>query len=282
LESDAAYALNAAKRGLAVDPANYTIYARLVWMVQPKWGGSIQAMRRVIAGAQRHAKENPLLRLLLSERLGGEAYVEDCNCSPLTEMKLYKQVYAEAAPVNMLMSGGWAAKHGNSPTLSVIYRSELLRFDPGKIDHREGRAFDLSSLGQLDWALAEGNALVALAPRDESAFDARGVAYEATGNLDRAKEDYERALRLNPDDTWTLMELGHIYVHSTHEWDKGWAIANRLMQISPDNPEGWLLRASIQKDQPRDGLNQTISDFVAKFGGDPSKQMFVERMRAIR
>jgi hypothetical protein len=78
------------------------------------------------------------------------------------------------------------------------------------------------------------------------------------------------------------MELGHIYVHSTHEWDKGWAIANRLMQISPDNPEGWLLRAGIQKDQPRDGLNQTISDFVAKFGGDPSKQMFVERMRAIR
>lgn len=282
LQSDGAYAVNAAKRGLAVDPANYTIYARLVWMAQPKWGGTVQDMQRIIAGAQRHAKENPLLRLLLSEDMGGEAYVEGCDCNPMTEMDLYKQVYAEAAPVGMLMSGGWAAKNRNSPALSVIYRSELLRFDPSKIDHREGRAFDLPSLGQSGWALAEGNALVALAPQDENAFDARGIAYESTGNLDRATKDYEQALRLNTDDTWTLIELGNIYVNSTHDWDKGWAIANRLIQISPDNPKGWLLRASIQKDQPRDGLNQTISDFVTRFGSDPSKQMLVERMRAMR
>jgi tetratricopeptide (TPR) repeat protein len=282
LESDGAYAVSAAKRGLAVDPRNYTIYARLVWMAQPKWGGTVRGMQRLIAAAQRHAKENPLLRLLLSERTGGEAYVEDCDCNPLTEMDLYKQVYAEAATVSMLMSGGWAAKNRNSPALSVIYRSEVFRFDPSKIDHREGRAFDLPSLGQSDWALAEGNALVALAPQDENAFDVRGVAYESMGKLDPAKEDYEQALRLNPDDTWTLIELGNIYVNSTHDWDKGWAIANRLIQISPDNPQGWLLRASIQKDQPRDGLNQTISDFVARFGSDPGNQMLVERMRGMR
>jgi len=282
LQSDGAYAVNAAKRGLAIDPANYTIYARLVWMAQPKWGGTVRGMQRLIAAAQRHAKKNPLLRLLLSERRGGEAYVEDCDCNPMTEMDLYEQVYAEASTVNMLMSGGWAAKNRNSPALSVIYRSELLRFDPSKIDHREGRAFDLASLGQSDWALAEGNALVALAPQDENAFDVRGVAYESMGKLDSAKEDYEQALRLNPDDTWTLIELGNIYVNSIHDWDKGWAIANRLIQISPDDPQGWLLRASIQKDQPRDGLDQTISDFVARFSSDPGKQMLVERMRGMR
>ncbi|MFC3650364.1 DUF4034 domain-containing protein [Dyella humi] len=90
LQSDDAYAVNAAKRGLAVDPANYTIYARLVWMAQPKWGGTVQNMQRIIAAAQRHAKENPLLRLLFSESMGGEAYVENCDCNPLTEMDLYK------------------------------------------------------------------------------------------------------------------------------------------------------------------------------------------------
>jgi tetratricopeptide (TPR) repeat protein len=282
LESDRAYAVSAARRGLAVDPGNYTIYARLVWMAQPKWGGTVQGMQRIIAAAQHHAKQNPLLRLLLSERTGGEAYVEDCDCNPLTEMDLYRQVYAEGATVSMLMSGGWAAKNRNSPALSVIYRSEVLRFDPGKIDHREGRAFDLPSLGQSDWALAEGNALVALAPQDENAFDVRGVAYESMGKLDRAREDYEQALHLNPVDTWTLAELGNIYVNSTHDWDKGWAIANRLIQVNPDDPQGWLLRARIQKDQPRGGLDQTIADFVARFGSDPGKQMLVERVRGMR
>lgn len=282
LESDAAYAMNAAKRGLAVDPANYTIYARLVWMAQPKWGGSVNDMQRIIASAQRHAGDNPLLKLLLSESSGGEAYVENCSCNSITELNLYRQVFAEAAPVNMLMSGGWAAKNRNSLALSVIYRSQLLRFDPSQIDHRESRAFDLPPLGQSDWALAEGNALIALAPQDENAFDVRGLAYESMGNSTRAIDDYEQALRLNPTDAWTLAELGNIYVHSNHDWDKGWRIANRLIQTNPGNPQGWLLRASIQKDQPRDGLDQTISDFVARFGNDPSQQGSTAQMQAMR
>lgn len=282
LESDGSYAMSAAKRGLAADPANYTIYARLVWMAQPKWGGTVEDMQRIIASAQRHANKNPLLKLLLSENSGGEAYVESCDCNPITELNLYRQVFAEAAPVNMLMSGGWAAKNRNSPGLSVIYRSQVIRFDPRQLDHREGRAFDLPSLGHSDWALAEGNALIAIAPQDENAFDVRGLAYESTGNFIRAIDDYEQALRLNPTDAWTLAELGNIYVHSSHDWNKGWTVANRLIQMNPDNPQGWLLRASIQKNQPRDGLNQTISDFVARFGNDPGQQGPVAQMQAMR
>lgn len=282
LESDSAYAENAAKHGLAVDPANYTIYARLVWMAQPKWGGSAQLMSSIIANAQRHSNENPLLKLLLSEESGGEVYVENCDCNPIAELNLYRKVFAEAAPVNMLMSAGWGAKNRNSIALSVIYRSQLLRFDPNHLDHRESRAFDLPMLGQSDWALAEGNALIAIAPQDENAFDVRGLAYESTGNLNGASDDYEQALRLNPTDAWTLAELGRLYVNSSHDWNRGWIVANRLIQMSPNDPQGWLLRAKIEKNQPRDGLDQTISDFVARFGSDPSQQGAVAQMQAMR
>jgi hypothetical protein len=55
-----------------------------------------------------------------------------------------------------------------------------------------------------------------------------------------------------------------------------------LIQMNPDNPQGWLLRASIQKNQPRAGLDQTISDFVARFGNDPAQQGPVARMQAMR
>ncbi|MFC4762433.1 DUF4034 domain-containing protein [Dyella koreensis] len=282
LGSDGAYAMSAAKRGLAADPANYTIYARLVWMAQPKWGGSVEGMQRIIISAQHHADKNPLLKLLASESSGGEAYVEDCSCDTAAEFNLYREVFAEAAPVGMLMSGGWAAKNRNFPMLSVIYRSQVLRFDPSKLDHRAGRAFDLPAVGQSDWALAEGNALIALSPQDENAFEVRGLAYESAGNFSHAVDDYERALRLNPTDTWTLVRLGDIYVRSTHDWDKGWAVANRLIQVSPDDPQGWLLRASIQKNQPRDGLDQTVSDFISRFGSDPAQQGAMAQMRAMQ
>jgi tetratricopeptide (TPR) repeat protein len=282
LESDGAYAMNAARHGLAVDPANYTIYARLVWMAQPKWGGSVADMQGIIADAQRHADKNPLLKLLVSENSGGEAFVENCQCDEIDEFNLYRHVFAEVAPVGMLMSGGWAAKNRSAVALSVIYRSELLRFDPRKLDHRAGRAFDLPSLGHSDWALAEGNALIALTPQDENAFDVRGLAYESIGDPTRAADDYEQALRLNATDAWTLIRLGNIYVQSTHDWDKGWMVANRLIQTSPDNPEGWLLRASIQKNQPRAGLEQTVADFLARFSADPAQRGAVAQMRAMQ
>ena len=282
LQGDDAYAMNAARRALAVDPSNYPVYARMVWMSQPKWGGTVPQMQGIIKDAQQHAAQNPLLRLLLSERTGGEAAVEDCTCNPATEQDLYRTLFDEAAPVGMLMSAGWASRNRNARPLSVVYRSELLRFVPGNLSHRESRAFDLAEIVQADWALDEGNALIKLAPQDETAFDVRAVAYRAKGDATHAVADFEQALRLNPADTWTLGILGDFYVQELHDWDNGWRMASRLIQVSPDNPEGWFLRATIQKQQPREGLDQTIADFAARFGSDPRKQALVAHMQAMK
>ena len=85
LSGDANYAISAARQGLAVEPASYMIYARLVWMAQPKWGGNVPTMQRLIAAAQRHVKENPLLLVLRAESTGGEQFVEGTPCMPASE-----------------------------------------------------------------------------------------------------------------------------------------------------------------------------------------------------
>ncbi len=282
LDSDSAYGVSAAKRALAMDPANFPIYARLVWGSQPKWGGSVEQMQRVIDDAQRHAAENPLLLLLLSERSGGEDYVENCRCDEQGEFTLYRTVFAEAPPLNMLMSAGWAAADRDNAALSVIYRSELLRFDPSQLQHRQGRAYGLLRLGETDWALAEGDALVKLGPQDANAYAVRGQARRMLGQSAPALADLEQSLRLNPSDAWTLSAMGDIYINDMHDWDKGWEVANRMLQLAPDNPNGWFMRAAIQKEQPRDGLDQTIADFQARFGQDPSKQQLVQQMLAMK
>jgi tetratricopeptide (TPR) repeat protein len=279
LNGDTHYALSAAKQGLAVEPASYMIYARLVWMAQPKWDGNIPTMRRFIATAERHAKENPLLLLLLAEGAGGDQFVEDTPCMPASVNNLYKVIFAQPSTVGMLMSAGWVTKHCNRSDLSVIFRSELLRFDPTRTDHREGRAFALVELGQMEWALSEGNALVALEPQDENSYEVRGFAYESMGQPDHAIEDYEQALRINPDDSWGLIALGNLYVNGKHDWDKAWAITDRLLQIHPEEPRAWLLRARIQREQPRAGLDQTVSDFIARFGNGPDQQVWIMQMK---
>ncbi|GLQ90272.1 tetratricopeptide repeat protein [Dyella flagellata] len=282
LGSDPGYGMSAVKRGLAADPANYPIYARLAWMSQPKWGGSVPQVQGVVAAAQRHAKDNPLLLLLLSESKGGDAYVENCPCSREQEDDIYQHLFAEPGTVGMFMSAGWGAHHRNRADLSVIYRSELLRFDPTQLEHRQGRAFDLPGLGQADWALAEGNALVAMAPQDENSYEVRGFVYQALSQSDRAVQDYEQAIRINPDDTWGLLQLGNLYAFILHDWDKAWVLANRMVQLHPEDPRGWLLRAKVEQAQPRKGLDRTISDFVARFGNDPAQQESVAEMQSLR
>ena len=279
LSGDANYAISAARQGLAVEPASYMIYARLVWMAQPKWGGNVPTMQRLIAAAQRHVKENPLLLVLRAESTGGEQFVEGTPCMPASEYDLYKVLFAQPGKVGTLMSAGWLARHCYRSDLSLIFRSEVLRFDPSAIVQRQMRVSDLVNLGQPQWALSEGNALVALAPQDENSYEARGVAYESMGQTDDAIADYEQAMRINPDDSWDLIELGNLYVNSKHDWDKGWAIADHLLQVHPEEPRGWLLRARIQREQPRAGLDQTVSDFIARFGNGPGQQIWITQMK---
>ncbi|HTV85559.1 MAG TPA: hypothetical protein VME63_09135 [Dyella sp.] len=279
LGGDAGYAFDAARRGLAIEPASYMIYARLVWMAQPKWGGNILLMRRFIAGAQRHAKDNPLLLLLRAESTGGGQYVDATPCIPQSEYGLYKVLFAQPGKVGTLMSAAWSAGHCYRQDMAAIFRSQVLRFDPSQTAHRQARVYNLASLGQSQWALSEGNALVALAPQDEDSYEARAFVYQSMGRDDLAISDYEQALRINPDDDWGLRELCNLYIDKKSDWDRAWAISSHLLQIHPEDPQNWLLRARIQREGSRPGLDLTIRDFIARFGNGPDQQLWIMRMK---
>lgn len=280
MDSDPAYAASAAKQALAVDPANFPVYASLVGMAQPRWGGDVALMNRLIDQAQTHAAENPLLRILLSQRDDARSVIEDCRCDDLADADLYRRYFAEVAILDMLKSAGWAMEQRYHPELSVVYRSEFLRFYPDDLGPREGLTFGLLQLGQMGWALQEGNELVRREPRDANAYGLRGAAYRASGDPVHAAEDYERALRINPGDSSLPFLLGDIYANEIHDWNKGWQIADQL--IEANDPRGWLLRAQIQKAEPRDGLDQTIDEFMERFSADPANRSLVERMRSMK
>ena len=275
-----AYANSAAQHGLRLAPTNYAIYNASMWVAEPRWDGSLLAMRQLAAAAQAHAADNPLLTLLRDEEPAYEANVDDCDCHTAAQLALYPVALDEVAKSDLLLKAGNAAASSHHPELSVVYFSETLRFAPDLDDTRLRRIYDLVNFDEAQWGVDEASRMLQAAPGNEGLFKARGWGYESLINYPRAEQDYQRALALDASDEWALLELGRLYLNNDHAWDKAWDVADRLVQTYPAKPYGWLLRADIQQGQPRAGLADTIDYVAAHFDTNPQAHGIVLKMRA--
>jgi len=273
------YVDRAARRGLAVAPDNYAIYGLLSGATEPKWGGSLALMGRVAQMAQAHVKENPMLAILLSAE---PAYRYDvCNCRSSVSWSAYPTVFDNVASTALLSSAGSAASDNGHPELAVIYLSEALRFQPGAQGVHRQRDLDLVSVGESPMALDDANRLIAANPGNPRNYVLRGNIYLSLMHERQGEKDLERALAMDPDDIDVLAPLGNLYTNQTHEWDKAWDIADRIIRKYPGSPGGWVMRATIQEAQPRAGLDDTYRYFVDHFANDPSMQWQIAHMREV-
>lgn len=270
------YASVAARRGLAIAPDDLDIYEQLLWLRGPKWYGSLDAMTAVAHAAREHAGANALLYMLPQDQ--GWYLVKNCECSDAKQLAGYRAVADHLVGYGDLEDIADAAKDANDPATAAIYYSEALRFNPELQDDRINRVFDLIGFHYGDWALAEGNRVVAASPEDEYAFHARGAAYLNMGDFQHAQRDFAAAVKLDPKDDWGLWRLGGTYTLEG-QWDKAWAISNTLIDEYPKYAEGWLLRARVQMGQPRPGLDKTFAYLDAHFGNDPDVALSIARLR---
>lgn len=257
------YAQDAAQRGHAIAPDDLEIYRTQMWLEEPNWYGSLAAMDKLADQAQAHVGKNPMLRILLSQRPLYE--VEHCHCTALQQLAAYPAALDHLGMSGDLRAAGDVAS-GSNHQVALIYLSEALRFAPELDDARIKRVYDLVDFDEPEWAVTDANRMVAAHPHDEDPLKARAFAYTMQGDYSHAEQDYRSAIRITPADLQSLAQLGSLYVNQTHDWDKGWAVADQLIKARPDNPYGWMLRAEIQQRQPRPGLKDTVEYFEAHFG----------------
>ena len=275
-----AYTKEAISSALAAAPDDYSIRSMAMWTLEPKWGGSLSAMDRFAAQAQTHAQTYPMMKLLLSARSYYEA--ENCDCDAQAQVSAYPAIFDQVSPVTDMSGAGYVASAHGHPGTAFIYLSETLRFDPFSPfapAARAERAFRLTDLGAPLWALAEADEVVATDPHEVGGFKARAYADEALQDYAEAIEALKAAIALDESDSWPLTELGNVYVYKTREWDKAWEIATQDIQKFPQEPDGWVLRGTIQMKQPRAGLKDTYDELLARFGNDPEQQATLAEMR---
>ncbi len=274
------YTDTAFRRGTVAVPDDYAIYSMYIHVSEPKWGGSLQAMKNVADGAQVHAKTNPMLALLLAEEPA--YYFNACDCALDTETHAwaaFPTVFDNVSSANLMFDAGYAANGDNQPKLGVVYLSEGLRFAPATNMAHVRRAYALTNVGDTDWALVEAGREIRKEPQSAWGYSMRGYAYKALHSPFLAVPDLEKANALDPDNTFPLAQLGWMYVNAG-EWDKAWDVSSRLMHDHPDQGDGWLIRYYVQKNQPRSGLDDTMHHFIDTFGNDPYYAHWTAEMRA--
>jgi len=141
------------------------------------------------------------------------------------------------------------------------------------------RSSDLSFLAKGESATEASGRTAPVWMDDVGEALEQAVREEATGKLSRAERDFSLAASWVPDDPATVGQLGQFYVTSA-KWDKAWSIADRLIESHPESPWGWVLRAMVQKLQPRAGLHETDEYIVGHFSADPDMRGNVEQARA--
>lgn len=272
------YAERALHDGLQQDPANFAIYGQYIWIAQPQWLGSLEDLQHAVDQGLQHARQNPMLWLNQSQVAGYLANIHGWRGHPL-HVEDFPAVFDQAVDAGPLGAAGRTAAANGQPAMAAIYLSEAVRFNPDDTAARLQLARLAGAQNQPALVMLHAGKLLAGHPDDPELLTLLGWASMQTGKIDDARADLVRALEKNPDNGFAMSLLGSVYVYSTREWDKGWALSDRLIAQYPDHPDGWRLRASIQLRQPRAGLDDTLHYFILHFGNDPSQRGVVREMR---
>jgi tetratricopeptide (TPR) repeat protein len=78
--------------------------------------------------------------------------------------------------------------------------SEVLKLDPSHLGARLNRANALAQLGEYDKSLDDYNVAARTHTGDSRIYSGRGWVFQRQGLIGRAREEYRRALELNPTD----------------------------------------------------------------------------------
>ena len=113
---------------------------------------------------------------------------------------------------------------------AVIHSGRQTPENLARAFYNRGRA--LSDKGQNDRAIQDFDQAIRLDPEYPDAFNNRGVAYAGKGQFERAIEDYDQAIRLDPNYAIAIYNRGLAARNLGHE-DEAAAYFAKAKQVGP-------------------------------------------------
>ena len=122
-------------------------------------------------------------------------------------------------------------------------------------------------MGQPDAALTAAERVKELAPNDPSSFIFLGNIRVAQGDLAKAAEAYEQALKLDPENLRALENLGNYY--ALLDPDKALSFYQRYIDLNPHDADIYFQIGLVH--QKRGNLKKALTFYQQSLDLDPSQ-----------
>ena len=120
--------------------------------------------------------------------------------------------------------------------------------------------------GELDRAIADFNAAIAIKPRYRLAYVGRGDAHDRKGDHDRAIADFNKAIALEPNQSLSYVSRGLAYLKKG-EYDRGIGDLTKALKLNPKSFDAYHFRGVAYGNKHE--YDRTIADLTKALGINP-------------
>ena len=116
--------------------------------------------------------------------------------------------------------------------------------DLAKVFNNRGIAY--RNKGEYDRAFQDFNQAIKLNPQFAFAFNSRGIAYQSKGQYDCAIEDYDQAIKLNPQFAFAFNSRGLAY-QNKGRYDRAFQDFDEAIKLNPQFADAFYNRSLAKK-----------------------------------
>ena len=143
--------------------------------------------------------------------------------------------------------------------------------------NNRGNAY--SSKGQHERAIEDYNEAIKLDPGNANAFTGRGIAHKNKGELDRAMEDYNQAIKLDPNHANAFSGRGNV-LYLKRDYGRALEDYNQAIKLNPNHANAHYARGlvlELKGDVP--GAVRDLETFSRLSPSDPNGPRVLRRVR---
>jgi tetratricopeptide (TPR) repeat protein len=227
------------EEALRQDPGAFFIRDAYIGMLQPKWGGSWEAMEHFAQSAQAHVDKNPHLVTLLGYTPAARAHERVLRRDWPGARDLYTEAMRFGREPIWLSMRAKAYEKMNQCPAAVADLTEAIRLDPTRAEFHAERAWCRKTLGQSDAAFEDYARAVELAPDTYWMVSGYATALEHAQRPRDAVAVYEKFLATHPDHAEAFEAMGVIYKQSLHEPERAREVFKLVVKLAPDRASAW-------------------------------------------